>query len=303
MSIVQILLSTYNGEKYLEEQLDSLLAQDYPSLEILIRDDGSTDGTRAILDKYSKRFPNIKLIYGQNLGVVKSFFELLKLASSEVGYIAFCDQDDVWMKDKVSRAVNILEQQSQNIPLLYCSRLVLVDESLHVIGQTKTPKKCPSFENALVQNIATGCTIVINKASKQLLAKEFPTVTGMHDWWIYLVISAFGKVIYDPVPKILYRQHSSNVIGHKKSSIARWTKRINRFLNKGDLYLITEQAIEFKRIFGSILPNEKKKILNRFINGRKNFWDRLYYSLSSDVYRQSVVDDIILKLLIIMNRV
>lgn len=299
----QILLSTFNGEKFLSELMDSLLNQSYPNIEILMRDDGSSDDTLAILDKYANHYPSVKVICGKNLGVIQSFFELLRLSSLEAEYIAFCDQDDVWEKDKISRAVRFLEQYSTDVPLLYCSRVTLVDENLSIIGRSQIPKRGPSFENALVQNIATGCTIVINRISRELLMKEIPKIVRMHDWWMYLVVSAFGNVVYDVEPRILYRQHSSNVIGYKKSAIARWLARIQRFLKSGRLCLVTEQANEFRRIYGSLLPEEKKVVLDRFIDGRKSLVGRLQYALSGDAYRQSMVDDIILRLLIIINRV
>lgn len=303
MKKVQVLLSTFNGGKFLKSLMDSLLNQDYPNIEILVRDDGSTDDTLILLEKYTSYYSNIRIVYGENLGVIGSFFELLKLSSSEAEYIAFCDQDDVWLKDKISRAVEFLDQYPKENSLLYCSRTTLVDENLNIIGQSEIPKRGPSFKNALVQNIATGCTIVINKISRELLMKEIPKTVRMHDWWMYLVVSAFGKVIYDTESKILYRQHSSNVIGYETNTIARWVARIKRFLRSGRLCLVTEQAKEFKRIYDSLLPKDKKVILDRFIDDRKSYVDRLRYSFSSEVYRQSRVSDIILRLLIIMNRV
>jgi len=300
---VQILLSTYNGERYLKEQLNSLLAQDYPNIDILIRDDGSKDNTLTLLEKYSNRYPNIIVVPGENLGVIQSFFELLRISSSEAKYIAFCDQDDIWEKGKISRAVEFLEQYSAEIPLLYCSQVTLVDENLSIIGQSEIPRRGPSFRNALVQNIATGCTIVINNASRKLLLKEIPKSALMHDWWMYLVVSGFGKVIYDAEPKILYRQHASNLVGYKKNIVAKWVARIQRFLKNGCLYLITEQVNEFRRIYGSLLSVDKKLILDRFIDERKSYMGRLRYAFSGEVYHQSMIDDIILRLLIIINRV
>lgn len=299
---VQVLLSTFNGERFINELMDSLLSQDYPDIEILVRDDGSSDGTLTLLEEYASRYSNIEVVHGRNLGVVQSFFELLKLSSPEAGYIAFCDQDDIWEKDKISRAVEFLEQSPLSTPSLYCSRVTLVDEELNIIGRSQIPRRGPSFENALVQNIATGCTIVINKASRKLLMEGIPKITRMHDWWMYLTVSALGKVIYDPEPRILYRQHSSNVVGYK-SGIARWVARVQRFLKSGHMWLVTKQAKEFKRIYGSSIPEEKKDILNRFIDGRKSLTDRLRYAFGGEVYRQSMIDNLILKLLIVLGRV
>ncbi|MHB1256383.1 MAG: glycosyltransferase family 2 protein [Dethiobacteraceae bacterium] len=299
---VQVLLSTFNGQKFLEELLDSILNQDYPELGVLIRDDGSTDETVRILDKYSG-LENVQILHGNNLGAVGSFFALLEDSSPGFEYIAFCDQDDLWLKDKVSRAIGILEKCDENMPLMYCSRVTLTDENLRKLGFSQIPRREPAFANALVQNVATGCTIIINNAARQLLLKELPSAILIHDWWIYLVVSAFGKVIYDEESKILYRQHSLNMIGEKSGLLAKWVKRIVRFLKQGRIPFVTTQAKEFHRIFGDYLPADKKLILDRFINERSTFMGRLRYAFKSDTYRQAKLDDLIFRILIILNRI
>ncbi len=301
---VQILLSTYNGEKYLTDLMNSLLGQDYSNLEIYIRDDGSTDNTLKILERY-KNLLFVKILKENNIGVIGSFFKLLEISSPDADYIAFCDQDDVWESDKITRAINILREFPKEVPLMYCSRTTLVNENLKIIGYSKVPKQEPSFGNALVQNIATGCTIVINNTSREFILKELPNINliGMHDWWMYLVVSAFGKIIYDSESKILYRQHSSNVIGYKNNLIINWIARVSRFFKHGKLLLITKQAEEFRRIFGSSLPPDKKQLLDEFIDDRQTIIDRLQFVIKKEVYRQSLVDDIILRMLILLNRV
>ena len=299
---VQVLLSTYNGQKYLKELMDSVLTQDYPNLEILVRDDGSSDNTLNILKKYSD-LKNVQILQGENIGAIKSFFKLLQLSSPDAEYIALCDQDDVWKKDKVSRAISFLERCSRNIPAMYCSRTTIVDEKLKTIGYSQIPKHKPCFNNALVQNIATGCTIVINDVARRLISKEFPMSVRMHDWWIYQIVSAFGEIIYDNESRILYRQHSSNIVGVKSVFIMQYQERIRRFLKYGRVQLVTAQAEEFRKIYGLSLPKDKKIILNRFIDERKTFIGRLRYAFSGEVYRQSKIDDIIFRILIILNRI
>lgn len=301
---VQVLLSTYNGEKFLKELLDSVLSQDYPNVSILIRDDGSGDGTSGILSAYQD-LPNIEIIFGENVGAIKSFFELLKRVAEDTDYIAFCDQDDVWMKDKISRAVFDLEKKVPGqIPGMYFSRYAIVDEKLKLLGYSQVPKRAPSFENALVQNIATGCTVVINKQARLRIIKEFPREVRMHDWWIYQVVSALGNVIYDPVPSVLYRQHSSNIVGAKASSLGRWMNRLKRFAKRGRLLLVTGQAREFMRIFGDQLTGGKKDILDDFVSGRDRFLNRVgYAAFRCRVYRQTILENIVLKVLLVLNRV
>jgi len=139
--MVQILLSTYNGVKYLKPLMESLLAQDHHHVEILVRDDGSNDGTLDLLDEYAAAHTNIKVVSGVNLGFAHSFFKLLEISSSNADYLALCDQDDVWQKDKVSRAVEILSRYSQDAPLLYGSKLTIVSENMKILGYTDLQRK------------------------------------------------------------------------------------------------------------------------------------------------------------------
>jgi len=124
----------------------------------------------------------------------------------------------------------------------------------------------------------------------------------MHDWWIYLTVSAFGKVIYDVEPIILYRQHFSNIIGVETNFIRKWSGRIKRFIKRGKKLSISQQVNEFQKIYGMILPKDKEKILNKFINSRKTLIPRIFYAFNREVFRQSLVDDIILRILILFNR-
>ena len=299
---IQVLISTYNGEKYLKELMDSVLNQDIKQLTLIIRDDGSNDNTLKILSRYSSK-KYIKIFFEKNIGIIQSFFKLLKISSPNSDYYAFCDQDDIWMKDKLSRAINKLNEFSEEIPLMYCSRTILANDKLNIIRYSKIPRKPPSFSNALVENIATGCTIVINNSARKLILKQIPSSALMHDWWIYLTVSAFGKVIYDIEPKILYRQHFSNTIGVETNFIRKWNKRIKRFVKRNKKFPITQQVKEFRKIYGIFLPKDKKRKLNKFINSRKTLMSRVFYAFTGEVYRQSLVDDLILRILIIFNRI
>lgn len=299
---IQVLLSTYNGEKYLKELMDSVLNQGIKQLTLIIRDDGSNDNTLKILDAYSNK-KNIKIFAEKNIGIIQSFFKLLKLSYSNSDYYAFCDQDDIWMRDKLLRAISKLNEFPEEIPLMYCSRIILVNDKLDIIRYSKIPRKQSSFNNALVENIATGCTIVINNSARKLLLKKIPLSALMHDWWIYLTISAFGKIIYDIEPKILYRLHCSNAVGVETKFISKWNKRIKRFVKRNKKFPITKQIKEFKKIYGIILPADKEKILDKFINSRKTLISRIFYAFTGEVYRQSLIDEFILRMLIIFNRI
>lgn len=302
MKSVQILLSTYNGELYIREQVDSLLAQTYRDIQILIRDDGSTDQTRTILEQYSQ-YQNIDVRFEGNIGVIPSFFRLLEEASDDAGYVAFCDQDDYWHANKIEIAIQRLEKIDSAIPAMYCGRVELVNEDLQHIGLYPLHKRGPSFENAIVQNIATGCTIVMNQAARNLILRHLPDMNKvvMHDWWFYLVVSAFGVVIYDPNPTMLYRQHTNNTMGTSHNLLTKWIVRLRRYIKNGEYKFITDQSLEFYHKYQDFLADEKKVVLKRFLQSRQSVFHRIGYFFSSDVYRQSIGEDIACRVLLLFN--
>jgi len=294
---VQILLSTYNGERYLRPLLESLLAQDHPHVEILVRDDGSSDGTVSILREFETK-GKLRFLHGENLGFARSFLHLLELASPEASFFAFCDQDDIWKPDKVSRAIQLLKERSEGQPALYSGRCLLVDKDLQLLAPSRIPTCEPSLGNALVQCLSAGCTMVINASARDLLVEHLPVATPSHDWWLYLVLSALGRVIYDPEPKIFYRQHESNVIG---SRLRLRDKLMKRLKGKGlKLHACTDQARELQCLYGDRLNPEKRALLDRFLQ-RKSLLERLRYAWSGEIRGKSPKDDLKLKLLILLN--
>lgn len=301
---VSILLSTYNGERFLRELLDSLLSQSYENYDIRIRDDGSTDKTRDILNEYSSKYQNIKVRYSSNIGVARSFFDLLEHAGDDCEYFAFCDQDDVWMNSKIERAVTILNKCSKIEHALYCANYILCDEKKNLLKAPSLNTRIkPSFSNALLENIAAGCTIVMNRNARSLLLKQPPEGIFAHDWWFYLVVSAFGQIIYDPTPTLYYRQHASNVVGAKASSIMKWKSRLGRYVVKRKESAVIRQAQEFEKIYGAMLKKENKKILNDFIDHQSNIIRRCKYAMFGQACRQSSIDNIIFKLLYILKKI
>lgn len=301
---VEILLSTFNPCWFLDDLVQSLQEQDYPSVRVTIRDDGSTDAASSDLVRSYAGLPGFKVTFETHVGVVTSFLTMLSRVADDVDYVAFCDQDDVWMPDKVSRAVTTLERTvSKDVPGLYCSRYAITDEKLSVRAYSIVPRRGPSFSNALVQNIAAGFTIVLNRAARRRIAHELPRAALMHDWWCYLVVSALGRVVYDPFCSVLYRQHSANLVGERIGVSRQWAERITRFLRRGRLQPLTEQACELMRIFGQDLASGEREILHRFIFARRTVPQRLIYSLTGPVHRQSFLDDLVLRALIAINRV
>jgi glycosyltransferase involved in cell wall biosynthesis len=296
---VQILMSTYNGEKFLKKQMDSLLQQDYPNLEILIRDDGSKDSTVSILKDYAEAHSNIQLLLDENRGVISSFFELVLKAAPDADYVAFCDQDDVWKPQKVSRAVSLLDKESSDVPLIYFSRLDLVDEELNVMKQSPIPPRGASLENALIQNIATGCTIVINRKMIETFKAHLPNPKKitMHDGWFYLLGTALGKVVYDEQSHLLYRQHSSNTLGMANNKFKSAMIRYRNFKKTGKDKPHTVQADEFYRLYKDELTEEQKKVIYQFLYNRQTFFKRLSYAMSTPLYRQNQRDTLLFKFL------
>ncbi len=295
MITVQVLLSSYNGEKYIREQLDSILNQEGVEVQLLIRDDGSTDGTRSILKEYEQQWDNISVIYGTNVGVISSFFLLLKQAGN-YPYIAFADQDDVWLKPKLKRAIELIKQQKQEKPIVYCSAKQLVDAKLNPLSSPmKYPMVRAEFGNALVENMCTGCTCVINQMMLQLLKGKQPKFTVMHDFWIYLVGTCFGTVIYDEESYILYRQHGANELGAATSLFENYKRRMKNFKkHRGQL---TRQAEQLVNLYGEIMPKEKKTITKLFVQSKHDWNIRNKFLQQETIFRQRRSDDCIMKLI------
>ena len=300
---VTVLLSTYNGSKYLQQQLDSLYGQTYPDIRILVRDDGSSDTTGAILESERAK-GRIELLEGHgNLGPALSFLELLKAAAStETEYVAFCDQDDVWLPGKIALAVAKLTGAADDRPAMYCSRVELVDENLQHIGYTALPGKI-GFGNALVDSIATGCTMVLNREALHLIGRNLPGKVVIHDWWCYLVVSCFGEVVFDETATLKYRQHGSNTIGVAANGFTRLARKYRRFFGGGEGHLwMSAQASSLLEIFKDRIPLARRQVLNDFIAAKTSLYRRLQLVLSRDVWRQKWLDDLMLRLLILMNR-
>jgi glycosyltransferase involved in cell wall biosynthesis len=289
--MTNVLLSTHNGERFLSEQLASLIQQDFSDIIITIRDDGSSDRTLEIINKFSAKHPIIRYMQGENIGVVKSYFALLLQTDSNCEYFAYCDQDDVWKNDKISRAIKLLKQLDSRVPAMYCSRVEFVNENLQHIGFSEIPAKI-GFANAIVENAAVGCTIVINLAARNLLIQSIPSFALMHDWWSYLVISAFGKVIYDPESRILYRQHSSNVMGGSENRLLVQGKRIIPFIKSlfESRKRTSDQAQEFRCLFGDRLPAEGLSFVDNFIGAKQHILKRLSLINDSRYKRNNSID-------------
>lgn len=319
MKHLVILMSTYNGEHYLAEQLDSLLTQDcdeavQTSFQIIVRDDGSSDKTQDILQEYATKYPQkIHWYQGKNCGVIRSFFELLEKAQ-EAQYYAFCDQDDVWLPDKMSSAIRVIDSHKDSeVPHLYCCRPKLVNAELEELSSDiKRPKVRVGFGNALIENVVTGCTAVMNASLRKLLIKEWPNFTVMHDRWFYLAAACFGTVDYDETSHICYRQHENNVVGTSSDRFKELKMRIHLFRKKQ--HDISRQTKEFLRIFGNLSGREDLKrymsdaqvqqsfyLARELVAAKHSLRRRINLVRQKKVFRQRKNDDRIFRLLILLG--
>ena len=299
--MVTVLMSTYNGGAFLQQQLNSLYAQTYPNVKILVRDDGSSDTTRELLTAECLTGAIEQLEDHHNLGATGSFFALLRhAAQTKTAYVAFCDQDDVWQANKIEQAVSMLAAMSDR-PALYCSRLEIVDEQLHPLNLSVSPRKI-GFGNALVENIAVGCTMVLNRKAIELLCQqELPNTVYVHDWWCYLVISCFGEIIFDDHALIKYRQHGGNAIGAATNYVGVLKRKFARLFN--NRLWISEQAVIFLQLFADRLPFAQRELVTLLVKSKSSVWCRVRLALSTAVWRQKGMDNFILRLVILMNRI
>ena len=252
MKRIQVLMSTYNGEKYIRNQINSIQNQKGVEVNLLIRDDGSKDSTISILEQYN----DIRIVKGDNIGATNSFFELINL-SGEYDYYAFADQDDVWDNDKLLAGVKKLE--TCNCPAIYSSNTRLVDRDLNYI-RDETKRPITNLGSAIVKNYATGCTLVFNSQLMKRLKGNQPKHAPFHDWWVNLVCLSIGGVsIFDEKPHMSYRQHDNNVVSGNSSFFKKWKYRFNSFFTTRFHRDLTVK--EIVQLYGSEISDYNKNIL------------------------------------------
>ena len=223
-SKVAILLATYNGSDYLSEQLDSIQAQMHLNWFVIASDDGSSDQTLNILKAYQQRWPQGKLTIrqGPEKGFCQNFLSMACDSNIEADFFAFCDQDDVWLPMKLTVALQQINKHQEDYSYVYSGRTIYVDEQLKEIGRSPLFSFPRTFRNALIQSIAGGNTMVFNLKAKKILEITGQVDHPSHDWWLYQLITGTGGIVYyDPVPMVLYRQHSTALIGSNSSFISR----------------------------------------------------------------------------------
>ena len=275
---IDILMATYNGEKYLAEQLDSIINQTYHNWNLLIRDDNSTDRTLEIIQDYQKKDNRIKLLKDNegNLGIVKNFEELLKNSESE--FIMFSDQDDIWIENKLEMYLKMIEKIKNKGFMIHSDAILFDKNKSNILKDTFISKKAinKGLENVFFNYFVQGATILISKEIKNFIL-PFPKEVYLHDRYIHLISELFFERIFVNKALIYYRQHGDNQIGAKNTIRELLSKR---YFDERDRQLI--KVIYNK--YGSLLTEDKKKLIeeyfkitdieknrfNRFLNLKKS---------------------------------
>lgn len=296
MKKIDVILASYNGSEFIGEQIHSIIINfnalaDY-DCHLLISDDSSTDGTVSIIEGFKKLDERILFLGSERKGGVKNNFENL-IMSTSADYIFFCDQDDFWLPSKMRIFMQEFEslQNDNHLPLLLHSDLCVADKNLSPIHASmfeyQNIRKRPSFTNVLISNSVTGCVMAINKKMIDLIKYSNIKESIMHDWYIALIASSFGRIHYIDSSLILYRQHGRNQVGAKSFSFYSFINNggfIKKILDSRESIIKTkEQANVFLDDFFDDLDKEKRDILKLYIESfRMIFLKRLYFFLFKD---------------------
>lgn len=297
--IVKIVMATYNGERYVREQMDSLLGQTYPYIEVEVCDDGSTDDTLGIIREYQEKDDRVTLhVNDSNQGYVKNFLEGMK--RSREPYIMLCDQDDIWNPDKVEltlRAMRKAEEVSDGKPILvytdasiFNSNTKEVEGRFHQNSHLNTKKV--DTAHLLMENKVIGCTAMLNQAVLPYLS-ELPDEIRVHDWWLALICGHFGRIVYVPEPTLLYRQHSDNMIGG--TSFGHYIQdRLSRLREqRRALEASYAQGAVFLRTFAGYMSSEQQKTASAFAEmGQAGWFGRRVRTLRYGFWKSGLVRNI-----------
>jgi glycosyltransferase involved in cell wall biosynthesis len=273
---VSIALATYNGERYLAELLESLCQQTILPFEVIVADDSSTDNTISIIEQFRSRLPITIYTNTESVGVVENFQRAAANCTGD--FVAFCDQDDIWLPDKLARSLELINILDSTIPALVYTDLIVVDENLEELATSYwkhrglQPAK-ETFESIIYGNIVTGCTMLVNRRMITEILK-MPSSVIMHDFWIACVAYGIGHVTFVNQPTILYRQHSTNVTNNDAVTWrTRWKRLYTLLTNRShaSIFLAIEidQAQKYMAMYGTMLTSDKQKVLQKLI-GFKN---------------------------------
>jgi glycosyltransferase involved in cell wall biosynthesis len=287
-------MATFNGARFIDEQVRSVDQQTWPTIDIWASDDGSTDATPSALEHWAACWSkgDFTLLPGPGRGFAANFRALLTNPEIDADYVAFCDQDDVWLADKTQIAVAALEPHGGR-PALYCARTIITDIEGRELSHSPLFRRPPDFANALVQSIGGGNTMVLNRAAHRLIRKAATwTDFVSHDWFAYLIVAgAGGHVSYDETPHVRYRQHGNNLVGSNRG----WEAQVDRvkaafggrFMRWNDGNLAALEACR------DLLTPAAAEMLDRFHRARTGpLPGRLVNLWRSGVYRQTTLGQV-----------
>ena len=295
-----VLMSTYNGEKYLDEQLKSIFNQKNVNIKVMVRDDGSNDETKIILNKWALNYP-LTWLDGNNIGVGNSFMQLV-YSAEKCDYYAFSDQDDVWKSDKLISGINILKTLPQEKLALYYSSYNIVDENLNILNENPNNFKPYNFGSSLLQCNPLGCSFIFNYAAKKFAENFLSENIRMHDTWMFRIVYATGNIIYDNTAHLLYRQHANNVSGANQTAFKRLKnrlKRIKSFFNGariGSVKQVRRCCEEY------ITDKEKIEILKDITEYNKSFRNKLKVIFNKNLRLCSKLDTILFRIILLIGK-
>jgi len=282
MAEIAIIVATYNGEKFIGEQLDSILRNSFTDFEIYVCDDGSSDDTKQVVAEYMTAHPNRIHWHKneQNLGVIRNF--LCAVEQIEADYFMFCDQDDVWLPDKLAHTLSCMKKAEEELPerpITVFGDATMVDGDLKPLGSSfqKVSNLNPtdvSLSHLVMENAAIGCTVMINCSVKQLLQEipELPKEVRMHDCWVAMISAALGKLVFLDEELLLYRQHGNNTLGGM-SDLAYARKNMGRLARiKAGLHDSCRQAGALLTVYGKYMTTEQQEVLRKFAEIPEQSW-------------------------------
>lgn len=302
--MIDIVMATYNGENYIAAQLDSILAQTVQDYHIIIRDDGSTDGTMEILKAYQQRFPDKMTVYENHPaggGAKRNFFRLVK--DTTHAYVMFSDQDDIWNSDKIARTYERMQAAEQTYgiqtPILVHTDLAVADAQGVIISpsfhQYMNLSCEPTVNRLMIQNQVTGCTVMINRALCEKMCEVSDTEPIlMHDQWAALIAAVFGQVEYLDMPTMRYRQHGDNAVGAKNARsisylLQRWKQGKKQF--RRELSRSMGQARYFLELYDeSAMSEETRRLLEQYGTlEQKTKWKRMQFYHREQVQKHGAI--------------
>jgi glycosyltransferase involved in cell wall biosynthesis len=300
-------MCTYNGEKFILDQLDSIKIQSYTGWKLYISDDGSTDKTLEIINSWVSEnayHDRVRICAGPKLGFANNFLFLAAKEEIEADIFFWADQDDIWLFDKIDRTLKFFGEKDPKTAVLYCGRTILVDVGNVQFGLSPLQNKYPpSFGNALVQSLGGGNTMAFNASARQLIALAFGSEVPSHDWWAYLaIIGHGGSVVYDPEPSLRYRQHGQNMIGSNLSLKAKFQRFI--ILANGFYRARMDKNINELLFHKNLLSKDNYLILKQFLKSRKsiNIFSKIFVLRKLQIYRQHTVLTLALNIAFLFNK-